>query len=185
MNATSDMAPRNVRQETHADRDVDVVVVGAGFAGLCLLHRLRGSGFSTVVLESADDVGGTWYWNRYRLALCDIESVDYSFSFDPELQIEWQWSERYATLPKILRYLGDVADKHDLRRDIRFSTRVVSATWNDAASRWHVRTDRGDELRCRFYVMATGCLSQPKTLDVEGVDRFGGETYYTSRWPHE
>jgi cation diffusion facilitator CzcD-associated flavoprotein CzcO/acetyl esterase/lipase len=185
MNATSDMAPQNVRQGTLADRDVDVVVVGAGFAGLCLLHRLRGSGFSAVVLESADDVGGTWYWNRYPGARCDIESVDYSFSFDPELQTEWQWSERYATQPEILRYLGHVADKHDLRRDIRFSTRVVSATWNGDASRWHVRTDGGDELRCRFYVMATGCLSQPKRLDVEGVDRFGGETYYTSRWPHE
>ena len=166
------------------DTDLDVVVVGAGFAGLYMLHRLRGLGFSATVLESADDVGGTWYWNRYPGARCDIESIDYSYSFDPELEAEWRWSERYATQPEILRYLGHVADKHDLRRDIRFSTRVVSATWDGTASRWRVRTDRGDEISCRFYVMATGCLSLPKTLDVEGVERFGGPTYYTSRWPH-
>jgi cation diffusion facilitator CzcD-associated flavoprotein CzcO/acetyl esterase/lipase len=167
------------------DTDFDVVVVGAGFAGLYMLYRLRSLGFSTIVLESAGDVGGTWYWNRYPGARCDIESVDYSYSFDPELEAEWQWSERYATQPEILRYLGHVADKHDLRRDIRFSTRVESATWDDGASRWLVRTDRGDEISCRFYVMATGCLSLPKTLDIEGLDRFEGATYYTSRWPHE
>ena len=170
---------------TTRNRDLDVVVVGAGFAGLYMLHRLRGLGFSTTVLESADDVGGTWYWNRYPGARCDIESIDYSYSFDPELETEWQWSERYATQPEILRYLRHVADKHDLRRDIRFSTRVESAhVGRRRASRWRVRTDRGDELRCRFFVMATGCLSLPKTPDIAGVDRFRGETYYTSRWPH-
>ena len=179
------MATRNDSNAGPVDRDVDVVGVGAGFAGLYLLYRLRSLGFSTVVLESGGDVGGTWYWNRYPGARCDIESVDYSYSFDPELETEWRWSERYATQPEILRYLGHVADKHDLRRDIRFSTRVVSATWHGETSRWHVRTDRGDTLRCRFYVMATGCLSLPKTLDVEGADRFRGETYYTSRWPHD
>ncbi len=166
------------------DQDLDVVIVGAGFAGLYMLHRLRGLGFSATVIESADDVGGTWYWNRYPGARCDIESVDYSYSFDPELQTEWHWSERYATQPEILRYLGHVADKHDLRRDIRFSTRVESATWDGDARRWSVRTDRGDQLRCRFYVMASGCLSLPKTPDIAGVDRFRGETYYTNRWPH-
>jgi len=169
----------------HGARDLDVVVVGAGFSGLYLLHRLRGLGFSAKVLESADDVGGTWYWNRYPGARCDIESIDYSYSFDPELETEWHWSERYATQPEILRYLGHVADKHDLRRDIEFSTRVVSARWDDAASLWHVRTDRGGEIRCRFYVMATGCLSLPKTPDIEGADRFRGASYYTGRWPHE
>jgi cation diffusion facilitator CzcD-associated flavoprotein CzcO/acetyl esterase/lipase len=179
------MATHPTQHDTPVNRDVDVVGVGAGFAGLYLLYRLRRLGFSTVVLESADDVGGTWYWNRYPGARCDIESIDYSYSFDPELEREWQWSERYATQPEILRYLGHVADKHDLRRDIRFSTRVESATWDAAASRWQVRTDRGDELRCRFYVMATGCLSLPKLPpDVPGVGRFRGETYYTSRWPH-
>ena len=166
------------------DKDLDVVAVGAGFAGLYLLHKLRSLGFSTVVLEAAGDVGGTWYWNRYPGARCDIESLDYSYSFDPELQREWQWSERYATQPEILRYLGHVADKYDLRRDIRFSTRVVSARWDAGASRWRIRTDRGDELSCRFYVMATGCLSLPKTPDIDGFDRFRGDVYYTSRWPH-
>jgi cation diffusion facilitator CzcD-associated flavoprotein CzcO/acetyl esterase/lipase len=164
--------------------DFDVLVVGAGFAGLYMLHELRRLGFSTTVIERADDVGGTWYWNRYPGARCDIESLDYSYSWDPELQAEWQWSERYATQPEILRYLGYVADKHDLRRDIRFSTRVESATWDAAAKQWRIRTDRGDEVRCRFYVMASGCLSVPKTPDVPGFERFAGDVYFTGRWPH-
>ena len=142
-------------------------------------------GISATVLESADDVGGTWYWNRYPGARCDIESIDYSYSFDPDLEREWQWSERYATQPEILRYLGHVADKHDLRRDIRFSTRVTSAAWDTAARRWRIRTDDGDEITGRFYVMATGCLSLPKTPDIPGYARFRGPTYFTGRWPHE
>src|SRR5262245_18181703 len=164
--------------------EVDVVVVGAGFAGLYALHRLRRAGCSTVVLERAGDVGGTCYWNRYPGARCDIESLDYSYSFDPELEKEWQWSERYATQPEILRYLGHVADKYALRPDIRFGTAVASAVWDAAARRWRVRTDQGDEIRCRFYVMAHGCLSHAKTPDIPGVDRFAGEVYFTSRWPH-
>ena len=116
--------------------DVDVVVVGAGFAGLYMLHRLRELGFTATVLESADDVGGTWYWNRYPGARCDIPTTDYTYTFDPELETEWTWSEKYATQPEILRYLQHVADKHDLRRDIRFSTRVDAATWDDGASLW-------------------------------------------------
>ena len=163
---------------------LDAVVVGAGFAGLYLLHRLRGLGFSVKVIECAGDVGGTWYWNRYPGARCDIESIDYSYSFDPLLEREWQWSERYATQPEILRYLGHVADKHDLRRDIQFSTRVVSAEWDGNTSLWRVRTDCGEEIRCRFYIMATGCLSLPKTPDIQGAERFAGEAYYTGRWPH-
>ncbi|MGI9646800.1 MAG: alpha/beta hydrolase fold domain-containing protein, partial [Ilumatobacteraceae bacterium] len=165
--------------------DVDVVVVGAGFAGLYLLLRLRRMGFTAVAFESADDVGGTWYWNRYPGARCDVQSVDYSYSFDPDLDAEWEWSEKYATQPEILRYLGHVADRHGLRRDIRFSTKVDGAEWLDDESFWRVRTDRGDDVTCRFYVMATGCLSMPKVVDVEGVDRFAGEVYATSRWPHE
>jgi cation diffusion facilitator CzcD-associated flavoprotein CzcO/acetyl esterase/lipase len=178
------MAVLNQRK-SETDRDLDAVVVGAGFAGLYMLYRLRALGFSTTVLESGDDVGGTWYWNRYPGARCDIESIDYSYSFDPDLEKEWRWSERYATQPEILRYLGHVADKHDLRRDIRFSTRVESAAWDAEARRWRIRTDKGDELRARFYVMATGCLSVPKAVDIAGVDRFRGETYFTFRWPHE
>ena len=164
--------------------DVDVVVVGAGMAGLYLLKRLRDAGFSAVALEAADDVGGTWYWNRYPGARCDIESIDYSYSWDPELDEEWEWSERYATQPEILRYLQHVADKHDLRRDIRFATRVTRAAWNDDAERWAITTDTGDTISAQHYVMATGCLSVPKDADIPGADRFAGDTYFTGRWPH-
>lgn len=162
----------------------DAVVVGAGFAGLYLLHRLREAGFTATVFEAADDVGGTWYWNRYPGARCDVQSLDYSYSFDPRFDEQWEWSEKYATQPEILRYLQHVADTLDLRRDIQFSTRVVSAAWDDVARRWRVQTDAGAQVSCAFYVMATGCLSTPKTPDIPGVDRFQGEVYYTSRWPH-
>jgi len=181
-----DMVTRNeFAARSPGATDVDVVVVGAGFAGLYMLYRLRALGFSTKVIESADDVGGTWYWNRYPGARCDIESVDYSYSFDPQLETEWEWTERYATQPEILRYLGQVADRHDLRRDIQFSTKVEAARWDDEASLWCVRTDRGDQIRCRFFVMASGCLSLPKTADIEGAARFAGESYYTFRWPQQ
>lgn len=168
-----------------APTDFDVVIAGAGFAGMYLLHRLRNLGFSSRVLEAAEDVGGTWYWNRYPGARCDVESVDYSFDFDPELEAEWKWSERYASQPEILRYAQHVADKHDLRRDIEFSTRVDSAVWSDDTSSWTLNTSRGTTVTCRFYVMATGCLSVPKEVDIEGADRFAGPKYWTSRWPHE
>ena len=162
----------------------DVVVVGAGFAGMYLLHQLRALGFSARVVEAGADVGGTWYWNRYPGARCDIQSIDYSYSFDPELD-DWNWSEKYAPQPEILRYAQHVADKHDLRRDIQFSTRVEAAAWDEDTSRWHVRTSGGETLTCRFYVMATGCLSMPKDVDITGTDRFTGEVYFTSRWPHD
>ena len=168
-----------------ADVDVDVVVVGAGFAGMYMIHRLRSLGMSVICLESADDVGGTWYWNRYPGARCDIPTVDYSYSFDPELETEWHWSEKYATQPEILAYARHVADKHDLRRDIRFETRVTRAVWDEAATLWRVGTDAGDEITCRFYVMATGCLSVPKDPDIDGAETFAGEVYVTGRWPHE
>jgi cation diffusion facilitator CzcD-associated flavoprotein CzcO/acetyl esterase/lipase len=164
---------------------VDVAIVGAGFAGLYLLHRLRGLGFSVRLLEAADGVGGTWYWNRYPGARCDIQSLDYSYTFDSDLDAEWQWSEKYAAQPEILRYLEHVATKHDLYRSIEFSTRVDSAVWNDSESQWSLRTSTGESVLCRHYVMATGCLSVPKELDIEGVERFGGQVYFTSRWPHE
>ena len=179
------MATGNGSNDGARGVDVDVVVVGAGFSGLYLLHRLRQLGFSSTVLEAASDVGGTWYWNRYPGARCDIPTTDYAYTFDPELDQQWTWSEKYATQPEILDYLGHVADKHDLRRDIRFSTRVDAAVWDDETRLWRVRTSDGDEIRCRYYVMATGCLSQPKTPDIEGADRFAGEVYFTSSWPHE
>lgn len=163
---------------------VDVVVVGAGFAGMYLLQRLRTMGLSTRVIEAGDDVGGTWYWNRYPGARCDIQSVDYSYSFDRDLDETWVWSEKYASQPEILRYAQHVAAKHDLRRDIQFSTRVDSADWNDADNQWRIHLSSGDEITCRYYVMATGCLSVPKDVDIVGTDRFAGEVYFTSRWPH-
>jgi cation diffusion facilitator CzcD-associated flavoprotein CzcO/acetyl esterase/lipase len=165
--------------------DVDVVIVGAGFAGLYSVHRLRSVGLSVRVFESGDDVGGTWYWNRYPGARVDIPSVDYMFSFDPDWHHDWQWSEKYATQPELLRYLNHVADKFGLREDIRFGTRVTHAHWDDAASTWQVGTDRGDGVRCRYLVMATGCLSIPKEPEIQGIEQFSGDTYFTSRWPHD
>ncbi|MFN5283021.1 NAD(P)-binding domain-containing protein, partial [Bradyrhizobium sp.] len=166
-------------------QQVDVAVVGAGFAGLYLLHRLRKAGFSAVALEEGGDVGGTWYWNRYPGARCDIQTIDYSYTFDPELDRAWTWSEKYATQPEILRYLGFVADRYDLRRDIRFGTKVTQATWDDATSRWLISTNNGANVSCRYYIMATGCLSSPKPPEIDGVKDFKGEIYFTGRWPHQ
>jgi cation diffusion facilitator CzcD-associated flavoprotein CzcO/acetyl esterase/lipase len=165
--------------------EVDVVVVGAGFSGLYLLHRIRQLGFSVQGFDAAGDVGGTWYWNRYPGARCDIPTTDYAYSFDPELEREWTWSEKYATQPEILSYLGYVADHYELRPAIAFSTSVESAVWDEQDRRWRLTTDRGDQISCRFYVMAGGCLSLPKTPDIAGADRFQGEVYFTGRWPHE
>ena len=163
----------------------DMIVVGAGFSGLYLLHRMRLMGLKTVVLEAADDVGGTWYWNRYPGARCDVESMSYSYSFSEELQQEWTWSERYATQPEILRYINHVAERFDLRRDIIFNTRVTAAHFDEDKGLWRIRTDGGDELATRFCIMATGCLSTPKPPEVDGIDDFGGECYHTGTWPHE
>jgi len=164
--------------------DVDVVIVGAGAAGLHAVHRLRLAGFSVRVLESADDIGGTWYWNRYPGARVDIPSVDYMYSFDPEWHRDWQWSEKYATRPEILRYFNHIADKFDLRRELQFDTRVEAACWDERAAQWRVSTNRGD-ISCRYLVMATGCLSIPKEPDIDGIDRFRGEVLFTNRWPHD
>jgi cyclohexanone monooxygenase len=173
--------PRPVPQ---AAADFDAVIVGAGFAGLYMLHRLREAGFSARVFEAGDGVGGTWYWNRYPGARCDIESVDYSYSFSPELEQEWQWTERYPRQPEILAYLNHVADRFDLRRDIRLGTRVTVAHFDEAGGLWRVETDRGDRCTARYCVMATGCLSAPKRPDLPGVERFAGATYLTGAWPH-
>ncbi|MGA8460189.1 MAG: alpha/beta hydrolase fold domain-containing protein [Streptosporangiaceae bacterium] len=165
--------------------EVDVAVVGAGFSGLYMLYRLRGLGLRTVVFDDAGDVGGTWYWNRYPGARCDVPTTDYAYSFDARLEEDWVWSEKYATQPEILAYLRHVADRYDLRRDIRFGTRITAAAWDEAARRWRLRTGDGNELSCRYYIMASGCLSLPKTPDIDGVDRYRGEVYLTGRWPHD
>ncbi len=165
--------------------NVDVVIVGAGFSGMYLLHRLRPLGFSVRVLEAGTDVGGTWYWNRYPGARVDIPSVEYSFSFDPELEKDWKWSEKYSPQPELLKYAQYVANRYDLYRDMEFSTRVEAASWDDQAQQWTIRTSHGESITARHYVMATGCLSVPKEIDIDGIERFTGDTYLTSRWPHE
>lgn len=163
----------------------DAVVVGAGFAGLYMLHRLRKLGLSARVIEAGSDVGGTWYWNRYPGARCDVESLEYGYQFDPELQQSWSWSERYATQPEILDYIRHVAHRFDLRRDIAFGTRVESAHFDESACEWVVTTDRAGSLRARFCIMATGCLSVPNWPKITGADSFAGKIYHTGRWPHD
>jgi len=166
-------------------KEFDAVVVGAGFAGLYMLHRLRGLGLSARVYEAGGGIGGTWYWNRYPGARCDVESMDYSYSFSEELQQEWKWTERYASQPEILRYIEHVADRFDLRRDIELKTRVASAIWDETANRWEVRTDRGDRVFAQFCIMATGCLSTAQTPAFKGLETFGGTWNHTGTWPHE
>jgi cyclohexanone monooxygenase len=165
-------------------RDFDAVIVGAGFAGLYMLHRLRGLGLEARVLEAGSGVGGTWYWNRYPGARCDVESVEYSYQFSEALQQEWEWSERYAAQPEILRYANHVADRFDLRRDIEFNARVKSAAFDETAARWVVTTEDGRRTTAAFCIMATGCLSAPNHPKFEGVERFAGATYHTGTWPH-
>ena len=163
---------------------VDVVIVGAGFSGLFMLHRVRQLGLTARVFEAGDDVGGTWYWNRYPGARCDIESVEYSYSFDDDLQQEWVWSERFASQPEILSYLQHVAERFDLRRDIRFSTRVTGGRFVDASCLWTVSTDDDNETTCRYLITAVGCLSSANMPDLRGRDSFRGATYHTGQWPH-
>ncbi|GAC1330382.1 MAG: NAD(P)/FAD-dependent oxidoreductase [Mycobacteriales bacterium] len=163
----------------------DAIVIGAGFAGLYALHRLRSMGLSVRSFEAGSEVGGTWFWNRYPGARCDTESVDYSFSFAPEVQDEWDWSEKYAAQPEIRAYLNHVADRFGLRDHILFDTRVVRAWFDEARVRWQVTTDGGQEFSTRFLVMATGVLSSVKEPDFEGFASFAGRTYQTSRWPEE
>ncbi len=165
--------------------EVDVVVVGAGFAGLYLLHKLRALGMRTRVFEDASDVGGTWYWNRYPGARCDVESMQYSYSFSEELQQEWQWSERFSGQPEILRYAEHVAERFDLRRDIQFDTTVTAAHFDEERRCWNVETNRGDRVSAQFVIMATGCLSSTRMPDFKGLEKYTGKTYHTGSWPHE
>jgi cation diffusion facilitator CzcD-associated flavoprotein CzcO len=174
-----------VGDQRHRGRALDAVVVGAGLAGLYMLHRLRGAGFSVRVFEAGDGVGGTWYWNRYPGARVDVKSMEYSYSFSPELEQDWEWSEKYPPQPEVLRYVEHVADRFDLRRDIHFSTRVVAAAFDEAADVWEVRTDRGDRVRAQYLIMATGCLSAAKLPEVPGRDTFAGPTFHTGHWPPE
>jgi cyclohexanone monooxygenase len=167
-----------------AGRSLDVVIVGAGFSGLYMLHRLRQLGETARVFEAGTSVGGTWFWNRYPGARVDIESQEYSYSFSPELDAEWKWTERYAAQPELLAYLNHVADRFDLRRDIALETCVTAAVYDEAARRWTVTTDKGEVLNARYCVMATGCLSVPKdSVELPGAGTFKGSSWHTGRWP--
>ncbi|CAL9325271.1 flavin-containing monooxygenase [Streptomyces sp. SudanB182_2057] len=168
-----------------AAHTVDAVVVGAGLSGLYQLHRLRQLGLTAVVLEAGDDVGGTWYWNRYPGARCDIESLSYSYSFSPELDQEWEWSERYASQPEILRYIHHVADRFGLRRDVVLRTRVTRAVYDEDSHLWRLSTDTGRTVTARFVILATGCMSVPKDPGIPGADSFTGAIHHTARWPRE
>ena len=166
-------------------KSYDVIVVGAGFAGMYLLHRMRQLGLTTRVFERGTGVGGTWYWNRYPGARCDIESMQYSYSFSEELQQDWEWTERFAAQPEILKYANHVADRFNLRPDIQFNTAVTSTTFDESTDRWTVTTDDGKRYSAQFVIMATGSLSNARTPDIKGLESFKGKTYHTGQWPHE
>jgi cyclohexanone monooxygenase len=179
----------NARKQEERQPEVgvvfDAVVVGAGFAGLYMLHRLRGLGFTARVYEAGGGVGGTWYWNRYPGARCDVESMQYSFSFSEELDQQWDWSEKYSPQPEILAYANHVADRFGLRPHIRFDTRVTAATFDETKNCWHVETDRGDRVSAKFCIMAVGCLSATNRPPFAGMDDFKGPIYHTGEWPHD
>ena len=165
---------------------LDAVIVGAGFAGLYQLHCLRDRlGLRARVLEAGDDLGGTWYWNRYPGARCDSESHVYRYFFSRELSAEWQSSERYPGASEIRAYLDYVARKLDLRRDIQFGTRVVAARYDEGANRWKVETDSGARLSATWLVTAVGCLSAANVPDIPGLRDFRGKWYHTGQWPHD
>ncbi len=166
-------------------RKIDALIVGAGFAGLYALYKLREIGVVAHAVETADDVGGVWYWNRYPGARCDVESLQYSYSFSDDLQQHWDWTERFARQPEILAYLRHVADRFDLRRSISFGTSIVSAVFDDAAQHWHVRDDQGEEIIARYCIMASGSLSASRLPDLPGIKDFAGPVLHTGAWPDD
>ena len=163
----------------------DAIIIGAGVGGLYAIYRLRKLGFKLRAFEAGGGVGGTWYWNRYPGCRCDVESMEYSYSFSDEMQQEWHWPERYGTQPEILQYINHVADRFDLRRDIEFNTRVKEASFDGKTNIWTVTTDKGDTVTARYCVMATGNLSTPRTPDYPGLESFKGQWYHTGLWPHK
>ena len=167
-----------------AQTDFDAIIIGAGFAGMYMLYRLREMGLSVRVLEAGGNIGGTWYWNRYPGARCDVESMQYSYQFSEALQQEWDWTERYATQPEILRYADHVAERFDLRRDIQFDTRVRAAVFDEEVDRWRIDTENGKRVTAAYCIMATGCLSAPNEPNFEGQESFAGPIYHTGHWPH-
>ena len=171
---------------TDGTAELDAVIIGAGFSGMYQLHTLRDRlGLSVQVLEAGEGVGGTWYWNRYPGARCDSESHSYCFSFSQELLNDWEWSERYPAQPEIIRYLNFVADRLDLRRDVKFGTRVVAADYDESRNRWDVTTEAGERFSAKYLITAVGCLSTTNVPKFEGLESFAGEWYHTGAWPHE
>lgn len=166
-------------------QQIDVLVVGAGFAGMYAVHRFRNLGLSVQVLEAGTDVGGTWYWNRYPGARCDVPSLEYSYGFSPELEQEWDWPEVFSAQDDILRYANHVADRFDLRRNMQFNTRIKSVEWLEDTQRWRLTSEANESFEAPFCVMATGCLSVPIKPEITGGERFRGEVYHTGNWPRE
>ncbi len=165
--------------------DVDVVVVGAGFSGLYLLYRLRKAGFSTRVFERGGDVGGTWYWNRYPGARCDVESLQYSYSFDEQLQQDWHWPEKFSAQPDILAYANHVADRFNLKKDIEFNVEVKASRFDENLKTWKITTNTGEEINAQYFIMATGCISTTQIPNIKGLSDYVGNTFHTGDWPHE
>ncbi len=165
--------------------DVDVVVVGAGFSGLYLLYRLREAGFSTRVFERGGDVGGTWYWNRYPGARCDVESLQYSYSFDEQLQQDWHWPEKFSAQPDILAYANHVADRFNLKKDIEFNIEVKASRFDENLKTWKITTNTGEEIDAQYFIMATGCISTTQIPNIKGLSDYVGNTFHTGDWPHE
>ncbi len=168
-----------------APQRIDVAIVGAGFGGMYAVYKFREMGLKIRCFEAGGDVGGVWYWNRYPGARVDLPSIDYSFSFSPEVEQEWTWSEQFAAQPELLRYINFVADRLDLRKHIQFNTRVTSAVWDEARQLWVVTTQRGEVFEATYCIMATGPLSVPRDPDIPGLDRFKGRLLRAARWPHE
>ena len=179
-----DFSPIGDLDKTKTEK-VDVLVVGAGFAGMYILKMLKDAGYDVLVVEEADGVGGTWYWNRYPGARCDVPSLEYSYGFSDELQQEWEWSSKYSTQPEILEYANHVADRFDLKRYIRFGQRVMSATYLEESKSWYVVTSSGNQFESKYCIMATGSISAINKPKFAGLDSFKGDWYLTGRWPHE
>lgn len=178
-------APGSTPSSSNNATQLDAVIVGAGFAGLYMLHKLREQGLTAKIFEAGSGPGGTWFWNRYPGARVDIESMQYSYQFSEELQQEWQWSERYAPQAELLDYINHVVERFDLAKDIQFNTRLESAIFDEGSKRWQATTSSGDHISARYSIMATGCLSAANTPNIAGIDSFTGPVYHTGEWPHE
>src|SRR5207244_820421 len=174
-----------VSARTSEPMKFDAIIVGAGVGGLYAIYRLRKLGLKVRAFEAGGGVGGTWYWNRYPGCRCDVESLEYSYSFSDELQQEWKWPERYGTQPEILRYVNHVVERFDLMRDVQLNTRVRSAIFDSDSNCWTVTTEGGEIISAPYCVMATGNLSTPRMPDFEGLKDFKGKIYHTGMWPHE